>query len=414
MLSYLKPGDGSITRLSGQDVIAVYSIPPQGSDDYSILYVVKAPDSQQDAPPYIFKSSMGTKLPQAFIDDFQPPDNASWPARQSPGQTIPNLHIVVSIGSGTGQALAVCQKMLKPMLKHVCSPSEENYALHVTTSETTITDLTQNTFLPQANQGIAQTIILLSGDGGIVDIINAILSSERKPTYLKPTIALLPLGTGNALANSANINNDNTMGLRTLLQGTSKDLPLFRVTFSPGTRLLTNHQQDSQPLHQEASLPVTYGAVVCSWGLHASLVAESDTPSYRKFGADRFQMAAKDLLSPPDGSAPHPYHGRLSVLRKTPDSTEDHWHEVDRDAHGYVLATLVNQLEKGFTISPLSTPLDPQLRLIHFGPLSGQAAMEIMTQAYQGGQHVHDDRVGYEAIEGLRVTFTEAEARFRK
>ena len=307
----------------------------------------------------------------------------------------------------------MAEQMVKPMLKHVCSLAEESYTLHVTTSEMTVTDLTRDVFLPKANDGIAQAIILLSGDGGMVDVINAILSGQRSQNYRKPTISLLPLGTGNALANSAGINSDNTMGLKTLLQGSQKELPLFRASFSSGARLLVNHQRDEQLLYHEEGVPVAYGAVVCSWGLHASLVADSDSAEYRKFGAERFQMAAKDLLYPADGSAPHPYKGQLHVLRPS-DNTRDDWQLIDRDVHGYVLATLVSQLEKGFVISPASKPLDAKLRLIHFGPLGGQEAMDVMTKAYSGGQHVHDERVHYEEIEGVRIHFTEEDPRWRK
>jgi hypothetical protein len=83
----------------------------------------------------------------------------------------------------------------------------------------------------------------------------------------------------------------------------------------------------------------------------------------------------------------------------------------------YVLATLVSNLEKTFTISPSSKPLDGQLRLVHFGPMpSGKEVMGVMGQAYQGGKHVADPAVGYEDIEGLRIDFEgkEEDGRWRR
>ncbi|KAK5128475.1 hypothetical protein LTR85_003143 [Meristemomyces frigidus] len=405
----------SIGRLSTKDIIAVIPIHTQVPDDYSVLYVdsTTATKDTKTSIPGVFKSFVATKLPQPFIHDYQPPGNACWQTRQDKSEGFPNLHIVVSTGSGTGQAEAVWEQMLKPMLRHVCSLEAKDYALHFTTSEYTVTDLTCDIFLKQANLGVAQAIVLLSGDGGMVDIVNALKSEQLSRSYVKPSVALLPLGTGNALANSAGITGDNTMGLKTLLQGSQEELPLFCATFSPGARLLVNEGRDERLLHTVDGTPLAHGAVVCSWGLHASLVADSDSAEYRKFGAERFGMAAKDLLYPADGSSPHPYKGKVSVLRPS-NNAKDDWQPIDRDTHGYVLATLVSQLEKGFTISPASKPLDGKLRLVHFGPVNGEEAMAIMKKAYDGGKHATDDRVGYEEIEGVRIQFNEEDERWRR
>lgn len=264
--------------------------------------------------------------------------------------------------------------------------------------------------LPNAKDGIAQYVLLLSGDGGIVDIVNSLLSYDRTAIYKNPTISLLPLGTGNAMANSSGITGDNTLGLSTMLRGSPRAVPLFRAKFSSGARLLVNHGQDERELHGVFDgTPAAYGAVVCSWGLHATLVADSDTAEYRKFGVERFKMAAKEALHPSDGSLPHAYKGKVAIRQRR----EQAWHVLPRNGHGYVLATLVSQLEAGFTISPASRCLDGSLRLVHFGQLSGQDAMDIMGKAYQGGKHVEDDRVGYEEIEGLRIDFDEDDARWR-
>ncbi|KAK5692530.1 hypothetical protein LTR97_010839 [Elasticomyces elasticus] len=398
-------------RLTERDIIAALPVHAQVPDDYSILFVApnEAVDGDTKASPVVFRSLLATKLPLAFIHHFHPTGNACWQLRADNGK-VPNLHIVVSSGSGTGKAEDVWIKLFKPMLEHVC-PKADSYALHFTSSEHTVTELTREVFLPQANEGITQAIILLSGDGGPVDIVNALLlSGPRSKRYTKPNISMLPLGTGNALANSTGSTSDNTMGLRNLLQGITKPLPVFSVHFSPGARLLANEAREEHALHNLNGTATVYGAVVCSWGLHASLVADSDTHQYRKHGAERFQMAAKEALYPSDGSAAHGYKGRVSFQR--PGGKD--WVKVERDTHGYVLATLVSQLEKGFTISPASKPLDGKLRLIHFGDLGGQGAMDLMTQAYGGGKHVEDERCGYEEIAALRIDSDEDDARWRR
>ena len=194
-----------------------------------------------------------------------------------------------------------------------------------------------------------------------------------------------------------------------MFRGTAKPLPLFRATFSPGARLLTNRGQDSRLLDGVfEGRPAAYGAVVCSWGLHATLVADSDTPEYRKFGAERFKMAAKEALNPLDGS-PHPYQGSFEIQRAAGEPIKH-----PRQEHGYILITPVSQLEAGFTISPASKPLDGKLRLVEFGRLSGEEAMEIMKKAYDGGKHVEDGRVGYHEVESVKITIREEDARWRR
>lgn len=316
-------------------------------------------------------------------------------------------HVVVSTGSGTGLAQNVWKDLVKPTLDAL---SISEYQFHLTQSDSSVAELAQDVLLPRANEGKSQTVMLLSGDGGILDVVNSLLSGERSEGYRKPSIAVLPLGTGNALANSSGIAADNTYGLRSWLQGSLKELPLFAATFSDGARFLVDEARQERPLHLENGVPIAHGAVVCSWGLHAALVADSDTQEYRKFGAERFKMAAKEALFPSDGSPPHAYKGEVSILR----TGQKEWEVVRKGEHGYILATPVSQLEKGFTISPSSKPLNEKLRLVHFGPVSGEAAMEIMTKAYHGGQHVQDERVGYDEIDAMRIEFHEEDGRWRR
>jgi len=265
-------------------------------------------------------------------------------------------------------------------------------------------------------------VILLSGDGGVVEIVNALLQKGSKSSkYIKPVISQLPLGTGNALFNSTHRISPESQErvaippsiyvqcLRTLLRGQPHPLPIFKASFSPGARFLSDEGRVATPIHNNT----LYGAVVASYGLHSTLVADSDTTEYRKHGIQRFGMAAKELLSPSDGSEPHRYKGKVTLI--TRDSAgEEIYQPLERSEHMYILATLVSKLEEHFTISPSSQPLDGQLRLVHFGPLPAQEVMRIMGLAYQGGSHVKDKEVGYEAIDGLRIEFEEHDARWRR
>ena len=294
--------------------------------------------------------------------------------------------------------------------------SKDACEVHETLDDETITQLTRSIFLPRANRGIRQTIVLLSGDGGMVDIINVLLSSNTSTRYVKPNVGLLALGTGNALAHSINAPQDSTFGLASIVRGTPQPLPTFVARFSPGSVQLLDGGSRTKPIahrsSDDADAALMYGVVVCSWGLHASLVADSDTAAYRKYGAERFQMAAKELLSPTDGSTSHRYRGKVSLL-KTTAGGQQVWEPLERQEHMYILATLVSNLTKTLTISPSSKPLDGQLRLVHFGPIEGDEVVQIMAKAEQGGLHVKEDVVGYEDISGLRIVFEE-DARWRR
>lgn len=322
---------------------------------------------------------------------------------------IKQIYIIVSILSGNQTAALFQEKILSHLLRKLNLPESRFEVIH-TKDANTISDLTKNKILPAANLGESQLIILLSGDGGIVDILNAL--SPRSATYAAPQVSLIPMGTGNALANSSGLA-DATLGLATLTRGTAKPLPIFKTTFSSAARLLTDEGRLEESFCQSSDgIPTLYGAVVCSWGMHASLVADSDTAEYRKHGVDRFKMAANEALYPADGDPPHAYRAKVSIL---PTGSDD-WRDVPRTEHAYVLTSLVSNLEKGFTISPASKPLEGDMRIVHFGPMSGDAIMGLMTRAYAGGEHVKETSVNYESVDGVKISFEggEEDGRWRR
>ncbi|KAK7927010.1 hypothetical protein PG985_004008 [Apiospora marii] len=376
------------------------------------------------------------------------------------------VHVVVSTRSGTGLALDFHRSVLQPLLAEfglsaaaAAAPGgdDDDGKSALLNLVTTRDAQSIQEFAANLSAGVEHTLVLLSGDGGVVESLNgkatvdddvdddgdadASAVPSRRPL---PLIAMLPLGTGNALFNSLHKGvyaayysggaesaaaepSPLVLGLRTLLRGRRAPLPSFRVDFSPGSRQISYRDvaaPGAAAKVEEQLRPVThlYGAIVASYGFHAQLVWESDTPEYRKHGAKRFGMVAAELLQ-----ESHAYDARVDRnLVLVPSSPVQQQQSIERQRHAYVLATLVSNLERTFTISPSSRPLDGALRLMHFGPVGGERTMEIMTRAYDGGRHVgmtwpaadgeagKQEGVGYEQVGEARVETREQDARWRK
>ncbi|KAL7789016.1 S-adenosyl-L-methionine-dependent methyltransferase [Trichoderma ceciliae] len=358
------------------------------------------------------------------------------------------VDVVVSTKSGVGLALQFWQTVLRPLWSLVEEQSSE-----ATDRESPNIFITQDALsVPKfartlgRSQGESidealkpRTVVLLSGDGGIVDLLNG--SSHDAPSSSKQRqllLALLPLGTGNALFHSLHRPlwaSDNgkaedasplVLGLRTLFKGTSADLPLFQASFSPGSRIIKftpatgDSSGDDTPgnafhlAKEETQVSRVYGAVVASYGFHSSIVYESDTPEYRIHGDKRFGMVAQELLR-----ESHPYSAQVEARRPSSSSSSSKWESIPGDKHAYVLVTPLSNLERTFTISPASKPLDGKLRLVHFGTVGGERTMDVMMKAYDGGKHVGtkwDDghEVRYDEVDEVRVTILEEDERWRK
>lgn len=432
-----------------------------------------------------------------------------------------DVDVIVSTKSGVGLALRFWQMVLQPLwnlLDEELSPPPPSSAndahnnskgarqVHITQHAQSVRDFARGLGAPVGDDDSgddslrerpkSRTIVLLSGDGGVVDLLNGQLpdphpmggnnssSLHQQKDAEPPLLALLPLGTGNALFHSLHKpvwfdNGDGegkgpasplVLGLRTLFGGAPADLPVFRATFSPGSRIVEFTGGDEEPIssdeagvqgqeqeqehesenggkdeggnvqvsRHETAVSHLYGAVVASYGFHASIVYESDTPEYRVHGDKRFGMVAQELLR-----ESHHYAARVEIRRRhrhasvgvgdddddvdvdADDNNENDstgsppFEALPRNTHAYILATLLSNLERTFTISPASRPLDGKLRLVHFGPVGGERAMEVMNGAYAGGAHVgmkwdDGEAVGYEEVEELRITTLEEDERWRK
>jgi diacylglycerol kinase family enzyme len=369
--------------------------------------------------------------PGAFKERYRTSEWGSieCPWRLQMPRASPPMHthitVIISSRSGTGKAPRFFTKVLAKFL-NALDLGPEHYRVLTTESEQTIAEYARETIASFAARGARQTVLLLSGDGGVADIINGV--AEKKPwnsaDYRAPNIALFPLGTGNALFHSLHPPVQRSIkptplhvALKVLTsQEEPVELPIFSVEFSPGAKLMKNEGRDAVDLPEGNIL---YGAVVASYGFHSTLVAESDTAEYRKHGDKRFGMVAATLLGDP-----HQYRADLTLFKNPkdvvstpPDSPLGSMQEADEDGnvidvvpakeHDYILATMVSRLEKKFVISPASKPHDGKLRLIHLSKRTSGELQEIMGAAYNDGQHIGMSGVSYDDIEGLKVDFLE-------
>ncbi|PLB44671.1 hypothetical protein P170DRAFT_440921 [Aspergillus steynii IBT 23096] len=402
-------------RIATDDIVCIIPKHETIGNGYTMLFLGRRPrgasgDLQDDCERLesVLFSSLPPELLSLHLCESVPCH------LQTCGCETREVHVILSTLSGTGRAKHIYHHVLQPLLRHF---GLTDYDVHETDSPYTITDLCRSRFILNAESGVAQTIILLSGDGGLTDIVDTFHTALKTPSY-PPTIALIPAGTGNAMASSVGIASRPVSALVTLLRGTPKPIPVFSATFSPGAQYITGKGRSRAHIADkstnESLPPRIYGAVVISWGMHAALVADSDTVEYRRFGADRFKMAAKELLFPSGGAETHKYTGTVTFTRGDSQNEGERVETMETREHMYLLVTLVPRLEETFVISPESKPLDGCLRMVHFGPLPPQHAMQLMSHAYREGQHVKEDQVYYSEITRLRIDFDEKDEKWRR
>lgn len=405
--------------LNLDEIITITRSPEHEASEYDYVICGLKEDEENQNEPFRLLLVRAKEVPQELLDTHL---LRELPESLRPGNVF---DVLVSTKSGTGRALEFWRRVLQPLLHLAGEKPVEPRSLLITESDQSVSNFAKSLKAQQPN--VSTTVVLLSGDGGAVDMLNS--CPELPEGSLAPTMALIPLGTGNALFNSLHKPLQITpgpsalvTGLRTLFRGVSAPLPVFKASFSPGSQVVAfkgkndggssdaKGEEAADISRQETAVSHLYGAIVASYGFHASIVYESDTPEYRVHGSKRFGMVAAELLR-----ESHPYAAQIEICR----SSSSEYEAIPRETHGYVLSSMVSNLERTFTVSPASKPLDGKLRIVHFGPVGRERCMEAMMKAYDGGKHVDlkwDDgqEVGYEEIAGVKVHVREENERWRK
>lgn len=146
---------------STSPVYTVYSIAPLSSS----LDALPVPDVE-------LRQTTLTSPPQDFLSKhlFR---------ELSPHLSLPaeNIHVIISSKSGTGRAPAFFAENLKPALRAI-GLGEPDYQVMRTDSQESINQLASRTLRDRASKGVCQTVLLLSGDGGVVDLLNGLMGAE--------------------------------------------------------------------------------------------------------------------------------------------------------------------------------------------------------------------------------------------
>ena len=117
-------------------------------------------------------------------------------------------------------------------------------------------------------------IAVMGGDGSMHEVVNGLLS---RPDHAMPPLALLPAGTGNALATD----------LGTL----SLEAATMRLIRGHICYMDVNHIQSIEPHNSECPLDL-YSVETITWGLVGNVAVQAELPIARKLGDSRFDVFA--------------------------------------------------------------------------------------------------------------------------
>lgn len=248
-----QPEVGNILGSTKAEEIIFISRQSEASNLYDIFSLKEEPGDQE--PTFRLFQSWNAGIPQPLLDEFLIEGLPDY-LKSSPSRRI---HAVVSTGSGTGLALKFYNEVVGRLLSgrevypsdptinsvEISKPNPHN--LVVTQSADSVREFARE-ISREDEDGVQHTVVLLSGDGGVIEMLNGQVSVEGHNSEERlPLIAILPLGTGNALFHSLHKSAGTTsrfpapsslvQGLRTLFNGRAAALPSFRLNSLPALAL---------------------------------------------------------------------------------------------------------------------------------------------------------------------------------
>jgi hypothetical protein len=191
--SHVSYQEGQLTwdggKLGDEDIITITNI--NGQENKRVIWSLARVDTVADLeqPPFELQSTSTTSLPPDILEEYlsqAPPDHLNAETH--------DICVLISTRSGTGLAPDFFKQVLHPLLSAVGLANTRYRVLETETAES-VKEFAQSTLLDNANNGRKQTVLLLSGDGGIVDTLNGLLETERQTRYFFFAVDFIVLPT---------------------------------------------------------------------------------------------------------------------------------------------------------------------------------------------------------------------------
>lgn len=392
---------------------------------------------QSTTTPYLIQHKLDASSSLLLPADLKPylapypirqlsPDQQQHPTGDDDGlaESYPpqfnSLTIINSVTSGgANQSSSIYSNVLKPLLERFGVQHE----YIETESADTIPNLARS-LVPSSNVGggdvgdetqqQVKTVLVMGGDTSIVEFANAL--TDPKPSRSAAVaaaaaavnIVCIPTGSGNAISLSLG-HTSVPHSISRFFLGTLQPLANFKVVFPSGASVV---KPDTE---LPTTVPTTdadgrFAAVghihtfaVASWGLHAALVADSDSAEYRRKypGIERFKKAAEDNMTRPQTYSLTanlaPSSTTTAVRVNGPPEHRNQPLTTLTGTYSYFNFLLVNQLEKGYLISPATqAPSSLDLHLVAVPYQESVAELgKIVMAPYSEGAHIGMDTVEY-------------------
>jgi hypothetical protein len=174
--------------MENQETLSEPDNTPKGVINENVIGVLKSPSHNAIVTVSLVPSSDPDGVPTVQIDDGKDHDaeflKNNFIQALPPYLELPaaDIHVVVSTKSGTGKAESIFESLVKPVL-NVIGFGDTSYNLVKTESHETVRKFASGTLREKASSGKPQTVLLLSGDGGIVDLINGLFDSGPPTRY---------------------------------------------------------------------------------------------------------------------------------------------------------------------------------------------------------------------------------------
>lgn len=133
-------------------------------------------DDKRTIPDIQLKIYTCTGLPKGFVETHYGQVDKKWELPKWLRVAEENLHVIVSTKAGTGKALEFHNNVVKPALMY---SGLTHIATRKTKTQKDVYTFAKNAIRTKASEGVRKTIILLSGDGGVSDILNGIAGIEK-------------------------------------------------------------------------------------------------------------------------------------------------------------------------------------------------------------------------------------------